>query len=87
MQTHVGELFHIQENILGGALAKYSYLTNPKEQTTDYLDRICKSFVMTSIDLFPDAEKAGSLDAFFADRRDAFVKVTPNVQEWKVAAD
>ena len=42
MQTHVGELFHIQKNILGGALAKYSYLTNPKEQTTDYLDRICK---------------------------------------------
>ena len=68
MQEKVGELFHISENILGADRppARYEELTDPKAQITDYLDRVCKSFIMTSVDLFLDAEKAGKLDDFVA---------------------
>ncbi|MBO4288262.1 MAG: hypothetical protein J5985_08890 [Kiritimatiellae bacterium] len=65
MQDKVGELFHIQENILGNGIAHFADLKDPKEQITSYLDRVCKSFVMTSVDLFLDAEKAGKLEQFF----------------------
>ncbi len=58
------ELFHIAENILAGEKgigfrAILSDLTDPKTQITEYLTRTTQAFVMTSIDLFIDAEKAG----------------------------
>ena len=59
IQTKYEELFHVQENILGSGLARFNQLQDPQKQITDYLTRTIQAFVMTSVDLFIDAEKAG----------------------------
>ena len=68
IQDKYGELFHIQENILAGKKnsAHLEDLTDPQAQITEYLTRTIQTFVMTSIDLFIDAEKAGKDKEFLS---------------------
>jgi hypothetical protein len=67
IQTKYGELFHVQENILGSGIARFMDLEDPQKQITDYLTRTIQAFVMTSVDLFIDAEKAGKTVDFMKD--------------------
>ena len=68
IQDKYGELFHIQENILAGDknIAHLEDLKDPQAQITEYLTRTIQTFVMTSIDLFIDAEKAGKDKEFMS---------------------
>ena len=68
LSDYVGELFHIQENILAGEknIARFADLTDPKKQITDYLTRTIQAFVSTSLDAFIDAEKAGKIEDYLS---------------------
>ena len=68
MNTQIGEIFHIEENILGSGRfsAKYEDLTDPKAQLNGYLKRTATSFITTSIDQFIASEKAGKLPDYLA---------------------
>ena len=68
ISTKYNATFHIHENILAGiqASARLDDLTDPKAQITEYLPRTIQAFVMTSINLFIDAEKAGKTNGFLS---------------------
>ena len=68
IQLHVGELFHIQENILGDkSLARFEDLKEPEKQIPDYIKRAATAFIAASIDIFMDSENAGKLVDFLSE--------------------
>ncbi len=67
IQSHVGELFHIQENILGNdRIAHFNDLKQPEKQIPEYVKRAATAFIAASIDIFMDAENAGKLEDLFS---------------------
>ncbi len=68
VQEKTGQLFHIQENILGnGKIARMDDLTEPDTQITDYLRRAMQAFVTTSLDLYFESEQSDDLEGYLTE--------------------
>lgn len=61
MLEKYGMSLHIGENIIGGdKFANLDDLENPERQIKEYIDRVLKAFVVSSLDVCIDAARAGS---------------------------
>jgi len=64
LSDHLGEHFHISENIVPGKHTLIDGLDDPVGQITTYVGNVCKSYIMASLDLYIDAEAKGKLGKF-----------------------
>ena len=64
LSDHLGEHFHIPENIIPGKYSLIDDLDDPVGQITTYVGNVCKSFISASLDLYIDAEAKGKLGQF-----------------------
>lgn len=64
LSDHLGEHFHIAENIVPGKHTLIDDLEDPVGQIATYVGNVCKSFIMASLDLYIAAEAKGKLGKF-----------------------